>query len=402
MKIGILLRELDISGGTQRHALSLARELKLMGEDVAVYALQVDAGRCYPWLMKEVAPVDLKGLLPGVEAQRGRKIVLLPRRFLGLSPDFRLNRKIADALPGDLDILNVHEHFLYPAAVYWKERTGKPIVWFMNDVPGEFYPCWDYRRPWRKFDRIVNGKEWENRAKRRLARQFDEIVVHSRIEGAKLHELTDLSGKVITCGLDLEDFPFHPRKPPGFRRMKLFSNAILYPHRRLEDIVASLKILSERGIDFEWFHAGETSRAPDYFRRILQSVAEAGLSERVTFPGSVSEPELVRRFQEADIFLFPHTPQSWGLAVFEAMACGTPVIVSRGAGASEVLIDRKSAILVDPFSPGQIAEAVERLRDDPAMWESLHREGRRFVEENIRWDLYAARMREVFRQTVRS
>ena len=394
MKIGILLRELDISGGTQRLALSLARELRKLRDEVTVFALQVDAERCYPSLMKEVSPVDLGTLLS--EVSTGRKNLLPLRRFLGFTPDLHLNRQIADVLPGDLDVLNVHEHFVYPAAVCWKARTKKPIVWMMNDVPGEFFPRWNPRRPWKKLDRVINGKEWDDRIKRRMARQFDEILVLSKMEGARLREATGLPGKVVICGQDAEEFSFYPRHAPGSRRLRLFSNAILYPHRRMEDIVGSLRLLKDREIDFEWFHAGDTGRAPDYFKWIRQTVADAELGQRATFLGNIGDRELVRQFQEADAFLFPHTPQSWGLAVFQAMACGTPVIVSRGAGASEVLSDRENAILVDPFSPDQIAEAVEELGRNGFLWESLHREGRRFVEENIRWDLYAKGVREIF------
>jgi glycosyltransferase involved in cell wall biosynthesis len=133
-----------------------------------------------------------------------------------------------------------------------------------------------------------------------------------------------------------------------------------------------------------------------YARRIYAEVARAGLSSFVDFLGEVPEDRLCSLFREADAFVFPNSPQTWGLAVFQAMACGTPAIVSRGAGASEVLTHGKNAILVDPFSPAQIADAVERLRENEGLWESLHVEGRRFVEENIRWDLYAERVREVF------
>jgi glycosyltransferase involved in cell wall biosynthesis len=58
----------------------------------------------------------------------------------------------------------------------------------------------------------------------------------------------------------------------------------------------------------------------------------------------------------------------------------------------------RNALLVDPFSPRQIAEAVEELARNDHLWESLHREGRRFVEETIRWDRYAESVMEIFLQ----
>lgn len=395
MKIGILLRELDVSGGTQRLALCLAKELQDAGEDVRVYGVQVDCSRCYPDLSEKLSPTDLGKRLPGLVRRPGMGRIL--DRFLGISPDFEQNRRIAEMIPDDLDVLNVHEHYVYAAGAYWKERTGKPVVWFMNDVPGEFIRGWDPRRPWRKLDRVLNGKEWESRCWRRLGGTADEILVHSKMEGERLNAEAGFPYRVVSGGLDLDSFPFRPRSPSG-GVLRLFSNAILYPHRRLEDIVSALALLRRKGIPFRWEHAGSANRAPEYAMRIQRMVEEAGVAGETAFLGAVPEPELVRLYQEADVFLFPNAPQSWGLAPFEAMACGTPVVVSRGAGASEVLTHRRNALLVDPYAPSQIAEAIDDLRRDGALWEALHTEGRRFVEENIRWDLFAGRLRESFRR----
>jgi glycosyltransferase involved in cell wall biosynthesis len=76
------------------------------------------------------------------------------------------------------------------------------------------------------------------------------------------------------------------------------------------------------------------------------------------------------------------------------MACGTPAIVSKGAGASEVLTDGVDSLLVDPARPELIADAVRRLAGAPNEWERISAAGRRFVEENIRWDVYAMKMKE--------
>jgi len=78
--------------------------------------------------------------------------------------------------------------------------------------------------------------------------------------------------------------------------------------------------------------------------------------------------------------------------VFEAMACGTPAVVSRGCGASEVLTDGVDALVVPPRDPEGFAAAVSRLMDDPSLCVRLGDAGRRFVEGNIRWELYAKNM----------
>jgi len=394
MKIGILLRELDVSGGTQRQAICLARELRRLGDEVTVFGLQVDVGRCFPELIKGLTVVPLLDYASNMA--KTPWLLKAFGRFSGKGPAFLAARRMAENLPGDLDILNVHEYEAYLAAIYWKRLTRKPIVWMMNDFPEELYPQWNAKRPWRRVERLIDGKAWETRLRRDMVREFDKVLALSKMEGRKFAREIGIAPETVVSGLDIDAFAFKPRTAPDRGPLRLFSNALLYPHRRMEDIVDAAMILVDRGIDFSWVHAGDMSRAPSYAAKIRRRIADAGLSERVRLLGSVSEVRLVSEFRNADVFLFPNTPQSWGLAVFQAMACGTPVIVSRGAGASEVLTHHKNALLVDPCSPGQIADAVDRLRADHALWDSLHREGRKFVEENIRWDLYAARMREIF------
>lgn len=400
MRVGILLRELDVSGGTQRQAICLARELGRMGDDVTIFGLQVDVSRCFPDLMKGLRVVSL------ADCVRGRSgTAWLPtacRRFSGNGPAFLAARRIAQDLPGDLDVLNVHEYEAYLAAIYWKRLTRRPIVWMMNDLPAELSRQWDPRRPWRRVERLLDGKAWETRLRRKMVREIDKVLALSHMEGEKYTREIGIATETVVSGLDIDFFAFKPRTAPDRRPLRLFSNAMLYPHRRMEDIVDAAMTLVDRGIDFSWVHAGDMARAPSYAAKVRRRIAEAGLEGRTSLLGGVSDARLVAEFREADIFLFPNTPQSWGLAVFQAMACGTPVIVSRGAGASEVLTHGKNALLVDPCSPGQIADGVERLLTEHSLWDSLHREGRRFVEENIRWDLYAARMREIFRRMVRS
>src|SRR5260370_2397637 len=56
---------------------------------------------------------------------------------------------------------------------------------------------------------------------------------------------------------------------------------------------------------------------------------------------AIDEADLEDAFARADVFLFANEQQAWGLAPLEAMLRSLPVIVSRGAGVGEVLVDRQ-------------------------------------------------------------
>jgi glycosyltransferase involved in cell wall biosynthesis len=73
-----------------------------------------------------------------------------------------------------------------------------------------------------------------------------------------------------------------------------------------------------------------------YYETIFAQVAALGLGGVVHFPGYVSEAELPKWYQAAELFLYPSRYEGFGLPVVEAMACGTPVICSNAPGVREV------------------------------------------------------------------
>ena len=109
---------------------------------------------------------------------------------------------------------------------------------------------------------------------------------------------------------------------------------------------------------------------------------------------AVSDADLVAHFAAADAFVFANQRQTWGLAPLEAIAAGTAVVVSRGAGVHEVLDGHQGVQLVDPQSPQQIAGALQRIKDDPAAYDVS--ETRAWTRKQFSAEAYARRMLELF------
>ena len=80
----------------------------------------------------------------------------------------------------------------------------------------------------------------------------------------------------------------------------------------------------------------------------------------VAVPGWVGEPsddELARLMRGARCLVYPSLYEGFGLPVLEAMACGTPVVTSRGGATEEVA--GGAAVLVDPRDPASIAAGID-------------------------------------------
>jgi glycosyltransferase involved in cell wall biosynthesis len=93
-------------------------------------------------------------------------------------------------------------------------------------------------------------------------------------------------------------------------------------------------------------------------------IARLGLQDRVTLAGRVSADEKRRLLQGASVYLQPSQYESFGVAIAEAMACGTPV-VSSAVGAVPHVVGDAGTLLAPDATPADIAEAIiEQLISD--------------------------------------
>ncbi len=103
--------------------------------------------------------------------------------------------------------------------------------------------------------------------------------------------------------------------------------------------------------------------------------AAAGVEGRVRMLGAVGDELLRALYAVADVFCFPSLDEGFGLCPLEAMACGTPAIVSRTLVLAEVCGD--AAVYVDPTSPAAIGAAIEGVLGDPGRRAALREAGLR-------------------------
>jgi glycosyltransferase involved in cell wall biosynthesis len=112
----------------------------------------------------------------------------------------------------------------------------------------------------------------------------------------------------------------------------------------------------------------------------------------VRWLGEVNDVELARLYRGALCVAYPSLYEGFGIPVLEAMACGTPVVTTRGTAMEEVADG--AAVLVDAHDPAEIAAGIERAaaERDQLVPRGLER-ARRF-----RWDTVAAQTVEVYRE----
>jgi glycosyltransferase involved in cell wall biosynthesis len=127
------------------------------------------------------------------------------------------------------------------------------------------------------------------------------------------------------------------------------------------------------------------------------SVARAGLGDRVSFLGFVDDP--ARVVGSLDIALYPPL-ESDGMSrvLFEYLAAGRAVIASRVGVAAEVLTDDESALLVPGGDAPELAQALARLLDDGALRRRLGEKAAALAHERLSGARLAASLLDHYRR----
>ncbi len=150
-------------------------------------------------------------------------------------------------------------------------------------------------------------------------------------------------------------------------RILFLSNMI--PSKGYDDVLSALSLLRRRGLDASGTFVGgwPSAKAEIAFR---QRAADLDLSAYVNALGSVTDRDQVRaHLLDADIFALPTTYpiEAQPLTVIEALAAGTPVVVTRQGGLPEMIDDGCEGRFVPAHTPAAIADAVGTLLD-PHRW----------------------------------
>jgi phosphatidylinositol alpha-1,6-mannosyltransferase len=171
------------------------------------------------------------------------------------------------------------------------------------------------------------------------------LVVPNTVRG----EFTPGDGSTLRAGLALEN----KRVLLTIGRMDSCQR-----YKGQDRVIASISYLVAKGHDVEYVVVGEGDDRP----RLEALALDLGVSERVRFLGVVGPQRLVEACRMADLFVMPSTGEGFGIAFLEAMACGTPALGLRIAGARDVLADGRLGTLV---SEAELPVAIARLLVEP-------------------------------------
>lgn len=148
---------------------------------------------------------------------------------------------------------------------------------------------------------------------------------------------------------------------------------VLERRKNLVTLVRAFSVLREYGApdDFKLVLVGQAGPRPDLddSQALRQVIGELRLEGSVVLTGHVTMEERNAFYTHAAVVAIPSLLEGFGLPLLEAFAAGAPVVAARASSLPEVAGD--AALLFDPASPRELADAIIQLLSDPALRERL-------------------------------
>lgn len=164
----------------------------------------------------------------------------------------------------------------------------------------------------------------------------------------------------------------------------------LDPQKRWQDLLKAAALLKGRGVPFEVFLVGD---GPESLR-LRNLAAEWGVSDRIHFAGYQSNP--MPFLAGSSALVLCSGEEGLPLVVLEAMALAVPVIATSVGAVPEAVEDGRTGYLVPVARPAALAEAIQRLLQDPPGARALGRRGQERLRQRFTVQEHGRRMQALY------
>ncbi len=270
----------------------------------------------------------------------------------------------------------------------------KKIVTTIHDFSFHLHPEWHPR------DRISYFRKYFYER----IHKSDLIVTDSQFikeEAQSILKIDPAKLRVVYMGYDRQIFRKYPEQEvAAFRaahnlpeQFVLFVGSI-EPRKNIERLLLAYRQLPEAlKRQYRLVLAGFAGWRN---KKIMELIQE--MQAYVSFLGYLNVKELATAYNAATFFAYPSLYEGFGLPPLEAMACGTPVLVSRAASLPEVC--GQAALYCDPLDTSDIAEKLELMMSSGTLRQELETKGQARIKM-FTWENTARQMIRIFEEVMR-
>ncbi len=390
MNICYLIRSFSNQAGTESYVYNMARALAGLGHTVHIVSMTGRGRRDFTGFEDKIFihQLDLKE-----ELFRGSR--LLEQVFPLFT--WRYGRAISKILPA---LIDKHALDIIEATDWgidaWDYMAGRkvPVSVRLHGYPGfkdEFDRGLLKKWPknyfyWSLFRRQLSGADLVTG----VSKAYIDFV-------RKAWELKERAVQLIPISVDLT--AFNTAEASREDRTILFAGR-LEKSKGIEVLAQAIPLILKELPDARFYLAGQDYNRPGSRQTWSQYLTGTFGKERIIYLGSLSTRELVYYYRSAAICVVPSLYEPGGTVVFEAMACGCPVIASGVGGLVELIKDRRTGALIRPGEARALAAAAIELLQRPELRKEISQNALRFVRENFDINNIVRRTLDAYARTI--
>lgn len=278
----------------------------------------------------------------------------------------------------DFDVIHAHDWTTIPAAFMLKELTGKPVVLHAHitelnktgGAGGHPKVLEIERYGFQKADRVIA-----------ISNMIKDMLINS-------YQVNPSKIRIVYNG-GISDMRKHLSIKNPDEKIVLFAGRVTL-QKGPEYFVHAAKRVLEYEPKAKFVFAGTGDMLP----RIKQQAYDMGIAENFIFHGFYTREDAERFFSQADVFVMPSVLEPFGIVPLEAIAKGTPTIISKQSGISEILAH---TFKVDFWDTEEMANKILGLLRYECLKDEMRNNA--FEEfDTFSWDSRADKVLDVYKE----
>jgi glycogen(starch) synthase len=287
----------------------------------------------------------------------------------------------------EFDVIHAHDWLTFRAGLRAKQQTGKPLIAHVHSI-----------------ERDRAGGKYGNPLVREIEYMAflmaDHIIaVSGRVKDMIAEEYSIPKSKIEVVHNSIDQSLLEPLDD---------NNAYQFlehmKQRGWKVVVNVGRLTIQKGLPHFLRAAGQVARfAPKTFflivgdgeqrDELIEMAAEQGIADRVIFTGFQRGKNWRDAYAIGDLFVMPSVSEPFGLTPLEAVAYGTPSLISKQSGISEVM---QNCLKVDYWDENEMANQIVGLLKNNSLRDELHKNA--FVEyERMSWSKAADQLMDIYR-----
>lgn len=177
---------------------------------------------------------------------------------------------------------------------------------------------------------------------------------------------------------------------------QIVTTARLVAWKGIEGIIRAVAILKKKIPDVKLLVAGDGPELEN-----LKTLAlSTGVSENVVFMGNVSREETRRIRKESEVYVLNSTYEGLPHTVLTSFDAMIPTVATNISGTNEAVYHEQTGLLVEPGDDQGLADAIERILNNPELGKTLAQNAKNLLKEKFSWEAHLKTLNSILESVV--